>query len=234
MLRSHDDAENEGKKWSLDEAGTGASETPDEGVEFSGSSDEPSRIGSPVQTTDDDSSVHCDKRLEQGWMWGWTTPDNLKDTGNLSGSPYHSGAKGQNSSPRRTVDISKSWRARAAEAMSRRLGETTLQGKVDSMPAMTDGSSRATPSQAVGEESHLLNLSGSNANRNLVQRLILFFLIQTFNVRLMGSSVCQYTKDACVSSFAAGLSKLLSVVCFATFRCELCSAFRVKSCFAHL
>ncbi|CDJ37338.1 hypothetical protein, conserved [Eimeria tenella] len=181
MLRSHDDGENEGKKWSLDEAGTGASETPDEGVEFSGSSDEPSRIGSPVHTTDDDSSVQSDKRLEQGWMWGWTTPENLKDTRNLSGSPDHSGAKGQNSSPRRTVDISKSWRARAAEAVSRRLGETMLQGKVDSMPAMTDGSSKATPSQAVGEESHLLNLSGSNANHNLVQRLILFFLIQTFN-----------------------------------------------------
>ncbi|CDJ32699.1 Chromosome II, complete genome, related [Eimeria mitis] len=48
-------------------------------LQLPGNGDEHCGTGSPRKTTDGDGLSQEEKRLEQGWMWGWSTPEDLQD-----------------------------------------------------------------------------------------------------------------------------------------------------------
>lgn len=132
-------------------------------------------------------SIHSrtdSKRLEQGWMWGWGSSEELQGAStseevqdSLKGSCEHSGIL---RNPAR--DLSRSWRARAAEAMSRNIQEARQESEaVFQNSAQGEG---ATLSFASNADSRMKQ-PRETTDCDTTRRLILFFLIQTFNVRLL-------------------------------------------------
>ncbi|CDI74182.1 hypothetical protein, conserved [Eimeria praecox] len=161
-----------------------AHDSPDGCLHLLGGGDGNCRIGSQGKTPEGGSCPQAQKRLEQGWMWGWSTPEDLYDPkrSNAVSGQLANTAKGSNILPGHSVDLSRSWRARAAEAVSRRLGEGPREKEAGSACMVADESKASAPCGANNvQESQLQSQVHSIANCDGSLRLILFFLIQTFN-----------------------------------------------------
>ncbi|CDJ49733.1 hypothetical protein, conserved [Eimeria brunetti] len=158
-------------------------ETPDACPQLPVSGEEHCRIGSPKKIPEGDSFANAEKRVEQGWMWGWSTPEDLQEPKHSSGisDQLSSTAKGSSTWPVQTVDLSKSWRARAAEAISKRVGDQPPE-KGAGNPCMVPDSTISAPCLDTPlQEAQVQNQWQSATNCDIALRLILFFLTQTFN-----------------------------------------------------
>ncbi|KAL8270430.1 hypothetical protein Esti_005659 [Eimeria stiedai] len=128
-------------------------------------------VASPRSSTEVAASENTDKRREQGWIWGWGSSEDFQDAS--------SGGEAQDQKPTsfssRAGDLSRCWRARAAQAMSGTFYEAREEIKASSESSdAVAGSSSAAPSVSTTRQPQT---AGCDQQR----RLIFFFLIQTFN-----------------------------------------------------
>lgn len=170
---------------------TEASGTPDASIQASDSGGEEYSSGSPGSSVEDNNALTGDKRLEQGWIWGWGSPEDLQDATSAGQVPdIPTDARPRPNIPSKELgDLSRSWRARAAQAMSRKLREARQQQRESergeaASERPTVPSAAATNMQSPQQPCPELG----DTNCDSTRRLILFFLIQTFTVCLYGSS----------------------------------------------
>ncbi|KAL8454420.1 hypothetical protein Emag_001447 [Eimeria magna] len=147
------------------------SKSSEAGSNVSSNSEESQSIASPRSSTEIPASGNTEKRQEQGWIWGWGSSEDFQEA--------VSDGEGQDQKPvsftSRAGDLSRSWRARAAQAMSGSFYEAREEVK-----ASSDSSEAvAGPSSAAVSVPSTRRLKTADCDQQ--RRLILFFLIQTFN-----------------------------------------------------
>ncbi|KAL8449331.1 hypothetical protein Emed_003212 [Eimeria media] len=137
----------------------------------SSNSEENQSMASPRSSMEIAASGNTEKRQEQGWIWGWGSSEDFQEAA--------SGGEAQDQKPvsftSRAGDLSRSWRARAAQAMSGTFYEAREDVKASSQSseALAGSSSAALSAPSTRQL--------KPADCDLQRRLILFFLIQTLN-----------------------------------------------------
>ncbi|XP_026192211.1 uncharacterized protein LOC34619766 [Cyclospora cayetanensis] len=168
----------------LVKAGASANNTPESEIQLSESSEEEMNTSLSSENTGGEGSPGGEKRMEQGWMAGWSTLDDLKDTTfGDGGKDSHEGNPRSSLVQRNDAkELTTSWRARAAQAMAVHLDDVQQENSLLHQNEATCSVGKlASSSTSHSHKRHPQDLLHDTYNFDPAQRMILFFLMQTFN-----------------------------------------------------
>ncbi|OEH75543.1 hypothetical protein cyc_03003 [Cyclospora cayetanensis] len=172
----------------LVKAGASANNTPESEIQLSESSEEEMNTSLSSENTGGEGSPGGEKRMEQGWMAGWSTLDDLKDTTfGDGGKDSHEGNPRSSLVQRNDAkELTTSWRARAAQAMAVHLDDVQQENSLLHQNEATCSVGKlASSSTSHSHKRHPQDLLHDTYNFDPAQRMILFFLMQTFNSELL-------------------------------------------------